>query len=192
MDASARQVELTPKGEVSGAHGWTGFTYAVPKEHQTYAISLRRGEDRADFGILDTLVGNYVTSATVTPWPSPDGTAVAILQRFAAAETALGPAPALDMVSVYGVSPVVEVLASSDLAAAVVEATAASLGGLPVRVGSAQKAREKTVVYAAEGFEAQAQAIAAKVPGGAVVEPLTWKPIGDLVIALGASAAPSP
>jgi len=61
--------------------------------------------------------------------------------------------------------------------------------GLEVRQRrrEAQKARPKTVVYVAKGSEAQAKALAALLPGGAAVEPLTWKVNASVVIAVGAS-----
>lgn len=50
--------------------------------------------------------------------------------------------------------------------------------------------REKTVVYAAAGFETAAAAVAALVPGGATVAKLDWKPPFDLVVGIGKSALP--
>lgn len=84
----------------------------------------------------------------------------------------------------------VELVTTPDLSAAlpkVREAIEAS--GLPVVVvGDAKKARDKSVVYATKGAEKDAAKLAAAIPGGATVEPLTWKANGDLVVALGASA----
>ena len=51
----------------------------------------------------------------------------------------------------------------------------------------AQKPRQKSVVYAEKGFEAQAARVAAALPGGASVEALTWKAGAEVVIAAGSS-----
>ena len=57
-----------------------------------------------------------------------------------------------------------------------------------VSITPAQKAREKSVVFAAAGSEADAQRLAAAVPGGATVEKMGWKSPLPLVIALGPAA----
>jgi hypothetical protein len=49
-------------------------------------------------------------------------------------------------------------------------------------------ARPATVIYAATGFEADAQRIAAAIPGGATVAKLDWKPPFDIVVGIGATA----
>lgn len=48
--------------------------------------------------------------------------------------------------------------------------------------------RAATVVYAAKGFEADAQKLAALIPGGATVAALDWKVAADVVVGIGASA----
>jgi hypothetical protein len=68
-----------------------------------------------------------------------------------------------------------------------VDRLAAKAGLVVAFAGEAQKARPKTVVYVAKGSEAQAKALAALLPGGATVEPLTWKVNASVVIAVGAS-----
>ncbi len=63
--------------------------------------------------------------------------------------------------------------------------------GFPVNVaGVSMKERDKSVVYAPKGMEVQARAVAAAVPGGALIEALTWELAEDMVVALGSSAAP--
>jgi hypothetical protein len=64
-------------------------------------------------------------------------------------------------------------------------------GFAPTRRGARGKARTKTVVYAAEGHQGEAERVAAAVPGGASVAPLTWKSAFDLVVVLG-SRIPAP
>jgi hypothetical protein len=58
-------------------------------------------------------------------------------------------------------------------------------GFAPTGSGPAQKERQRTVVYAAKGKEAQAKAVAAALPGKPAVEPLTWKADADVVVGLG-------
>lgn len=68
-------------------------------------------------------------------------------------------------------------------------ATRLEKGGFaPTLRGPAKSAREKTVVYSAPSAKADAEAIAALLPGGATVEALTWVAPADVVIALGKSA----
>lgn len=87
--------------------------------------------------------------------------------------------------------PRAQVLAAPDVlkrsgqaAAAVVEGAGLAV----VFVGPAKKARDRSVVYAARGFEAQAKQVAGKLAGGATVEALTWDAKAELVVALGQSA----
>lgn len=53
---------------------------------------------------------------------------------------------------------------------------------------AAQAKRATSVVYAGKGQEALAKKLAEALPGGATVEPLTWKAKVDVVVALGSSA----
>ena len=66
--------------------------------------------------------------------------------------------------------------------------TVTKAGFAVVSSGSASKPREKSVVFAAEGLEEQAKALAAVVPGGATVEKLTWKAAARLVVYAGPEA----
>jgi hypothetical protein len=68
-----------------------------------------------------------------------------------------------------------------------VDQLAAKAGLVVAFAGEAQKERPKTVVYVAKGSEAQAKTLAALLPSGATVEPLTWKVNASVVIAVGAS-----
>ncbi|MFT3838701.1 MAG: LytR C-terminal domain-containing protein [Myxococcaceae bacterium] len=58
-------------------------------------------------------------------------------------------------------------------------------GFVTLYVGKSLKSRDATVVYAADGMEAEA-AKAAKAIGGAKIEKLNWVVDADLVVALGA------
>ena len=48
--------------------------------------------------------------------------------------------------------------------------------------------RAATVIYAAAGFEAEAQKVAAAVPGGATVAKLDWKTTFEIIVGIGATA----
>ena len=48
--------------------------------------------------------------------------------------------------------------------------------------------RATSVVYAAAGFEAEAQKLAQAVPGGASVAKLDWKAPFEIVVGIGATA----
>jgi hypothetical protein len=88
------------------------------------------------------------------------------------------------------VGPRVQLLAKG-LSSEALEKTAEALekaGFAPTSRDEARAAREKSVVYAAKGLEADARRIAAAVPGGATVEALSWKTKFEVVVALGASA----
>ncbi len=58
-------------------------------------------------------------------------------------------------------------------------------GHPPSALGEAKNAHPSSRVFAAKGFEDAARAVAAAVPGGARVEPLTWKPGYDIVVVIG-------
>jgi hypothetical protein len=95
-------------------------------------------------------------------------------------------------VVVTGPGTTVEVLADEKLlkqeTRAKVSAALGKANVALVRFGTAKKARDTSVIYAAKGSEAQAKSLAALVPGGATVDALTWKSDCDLVLALGSSA----
>jgi hypothetical protein len=65
---------------------------------------------------------------------------------------------------------------------------AAGLASTASKVSNEKTARPATVVYAAAGFEAEAQKLAAAVPGGATVGKMDWKAPFDLVVGIGATA----
>jgi hypothetical protein len=68
-----------------------------------------------------------------------------------------------------------------------VDALAAQVGLVVSFAGEAKKARPASVIYADKGFEKQAAALAALLPGGATVDKLSWKTSASLVIAVGQS-----
>jgi hypothetical protein len=127
-------------------------------------------------------------TARVQPFWSPDGAHVVFLasQDFRSDVGTTEDSTAIARRD----TPSFEVL-TADAASA---STKAVLTGLqkvdawPVRVGKAVKARAASAIYASKGNEAAAKALAAVIPGGATVEPLSWKSDCDLVVAVGSSA----
>lgn len=88
------------------------------------------------------------------------------------------------------IGPEIDV-AAIDLKDASIDKTMMALehaGFAPTSTAAAKAARAKSVVYVAKGFDDAGKKIAAAVPGGASVEPLTWKTDYDVVVALGATA----
>jgi hypothetical protein len=69
-----------------------------------------------------------------------------------------------------------------------ISAALAKAGFTVLKVSAAKKPRDKSVVFAAAGHEAEAKKLAAAVPGGAEVQTLDWKSPLDLVVALGPDA----
>jgi hypothetical protein len=139
-------------------------------------------------GYSEASAGNLNGEVSVA-W-SPDGKrAVWVLHRgyammndFGFARLAVTPAA----------GPRIELLGAKKVlgaARAKAEGALAKGGFVIIRAGEAVKERPKSVVYAAKGSEDVARQVAALVPGGAAVEALTWRAFGDVVIALGDSAA---
>jgi hypothetical protein len=90
------------------------------------------------------------------------------------------------------VGPAIDVMAHASqatLATPVLQAI--DKAGFPVHLSApAQQTRTKTQIYAWGTFTEIAKKIAAAIPGGASVEPLTWHTPADIVVAVGASATP--
>lgn len=120
----------------------------------------------------------------------PTGRRVAVALFEQAEQTPGGTDGRRSELHVFACAPRIEVLAQKALGArreAVADELEAA-GFAVTRVGDAQDARAASKIYAAEGHRAAAEKIAALVPGGASVEPLTWKPNAEIVVALGGSA----
>jgi len=116
---------------------------------------------------------------------SPDGKRVAILEH----DVGVGAGPSDSYVVWFAPvsGPRVELLAPKGSPEGAFAANAAKLeaaGLVPVATDTSQSVHPTTVVYAAPGFEADAKKAATAL--GAKVEPLTWKPGFDVVVALGA------
>lgn len=128
--------------------------------------------------------GSAPVTGSITPFWSPDGRRVAWWVHHDQAGADFPPYDELWITPARG--PRVDVKPDKALAPAAREAALRALdhaGFAPVLAGDAGAHRAATVVYAAAGFEADAQR-AAKALGG-TVDKLTWKPDADLVVALG-------
>lgn len=173
------EVKLSVPSSTEGS--WKGASFSPPKttDHQ---LLVQRGERKFVSGQADSI-------DTLEVYWSPDARYVAWV---------VTPSKWHGMDGSYGVSiyvgasgPQVQVLGMPEvLKAATAKVTAAveQQGAMVVFVGRAKKARATSVVYAAQGSEREAQAIAKALPGGGTVEALTWAAGVDLVVALGSSA----
>jgi hypothetical protein len=120
---------------------------------------------------------------------TPDGRQVALLVQKPTAMTMRGPSFGEIDVVISRAAPLVGVLAPPSVPASVTDKVVAAIAPLGLsQKGEAQAARDSSVVYYASGYEADAKAIAAKVPGGATVAPMDWAGAQQVVVAVGASA----
>jgi hypothetical protein len=188
------EVKTTEEGGAKGVWEAGQFKFGPQEEDGSLmqvelGLSAEAGGKRFRVaGFSDSTAGCLRGEVSVA-W-SPDGKRAAwvlhrgyaMLNDFGFARLAVTPAA----------GPRLELLGSKKVLSAARGKVEASLGGggfVIVRAGEAVKERPKSVVYAAKGSEDVARQVAALVPGGAAVEALTWKAFGDLVIALGDSAA---
>jgi len=167
----------------SGKGTWKGADFKPPK-HGVAELRVSRGKK-------STLSRSWNDGLFLaTPYWSPDGRYVAWVLKTSDWQGMDGSVQ-LYVVIGSGGNPRAQVLAAPDVlkqAGGPVTKAVEAAGLTVVLVGKAQKPRDQSVVYAAKGFEAAAKRAAAAVPGGATVEPLTWKPGVELVVALGRSA----
>lgn len=132
----------------------------------------------------------YIPTWSATAFWDPSGRRVLIALEEAQARTMRGPAGGGSDTRVIACGPRVEVLATKALEARrdPVADAIEKAGFAVTRLGNAEEARTATKIYAGKDHQAAAQKIAAAIPGGATVEPLTWKPKAEIVVALGDSA----
>jgi hypothetical protein len=187
-------VRLEVRSDGSPAQ-WQGKRFQVQEDHEgedethvTLGLSSAgEGFWQAHVHLVErpgAMVG--VIEESLSAWWSADGRQVALVMERPEAGTMRGPTmPELDVV-VSRAAPLVGVLAPKGVSTDKVATAIASLG--VIQKGEAQTARDSSVVYYAAGYEADAKAIAAKVPGGATVAPMDWKGAQHVVVAVGASA----
>ncbi|MBL8915874.1 MAG: hypothetical protein JNM17_34565 [Archangium sp.] len=169
------KVQVTAQEEKVAQGKWVGGEYTPP-------VSVR---ERLRFEVV---VGDVTRTSTrsvdayeLEPYWSPDGRYVLWLYRNPHIGARIG----------SGGGPRAQILGVPKVLAAARDATirVAEANGLAVLVTApALKERDKTVVYAAAGFEADAKKVAAALGGGATVSVLNWKADAELVIALGTAA----
>jgi len=188
LDAIA---DAAPVGKWQGAT----FTYDV-KTTVSVLLAVERGGKT--FRHLELVQGNrmWANGAAITfSWsPTCNHVAWSIKGRGIDESTAAGrvddgffsTAPLL----IRPAGPAIHVMAHESATAAMEPVLAAlAAAGFPAHSGpNALKARTKSVVYSFGGMMEVAKKIAAAVPGGATVEPLTWKSEADIVVAAGTSA----
>jgi len=169
---------------------WSGPVYEVQAsmdddDDQQIVVGLSRGGEGFWEVHRQTLVATAFGGHeyTASAWFHPSQPLVAVVVDKADRFTMRGPFEGYVTVEMVKTRPLTAVLAPARLADEA-EAAAASLRGMAtVTVGEAKKDREATVVYYAEGFGSEAEAIAAKVGGS--VDPMTWDGAQHVVVALG-------
>lgn len=176
-----RTLKLDAKGAKSA---WNGDVWAYDEGAANVAGSIEvGGKRRAIFWAEAGAVGGDVRVF----W-SKDGEALVLVHRARQGGIMSPEDTTLAVVALGGTT--VEILApkgaSSGLGA--VRAALTKAGYAIVHTAPAKKERPASVVYAAKGQDAAAKAVAALVPGGATVEPLTWASDADVVVAVGGSA----
>lgn len=96
--------------------------------------------------------------------------------------------PSLEVV-LAPAAPLIGMLAPASVEGAVLDRVEAAVRDLgPVQRAPAKAERAVSVIYAATGYEADARAIASRIPGGATVEPMSWPAPQHVIVAVGASA----
>lgn len=179
-----------PRGETAEAlvndAPETSWTYL---DDSTTRLRVTKAGVEASVEVNDG-VGMFVPEHTVDVYWDPTGYRVAIVLWTLPAQTMRGKSPLTAEVYFLDIPRTrVQLLSPPRLDEKAAE-LAVRLGEANCEVSRAapKKDRNATVIYAAKGAEADAKAIARLIKG-ATVEPLTWKPDVELVIALGAPGA---
>lgn len=152
-------------------------------------LSVKKGAAAASVDFEDG-PGMFIPDHSVDVYWDPTGWQAAFVVSTAAAQTMRGmTSPSAELYLVDIPKTRVQLLAMGRLDDKAKElVTRLNELNCDVTRGEPKKDRNATVIYAAAGCEEDAKAIA-KLIKGATVEPLTWKPDAELVIALGAPGA---
>lgn len=181
----------------TGGQGtFVGTTFTLPPVEEESCVMLQIAHGGHTWRSAQKTLepaGMYIPRYAVTWSWSPSGDQIAWFITRAEAQTMRGPVYAETDVILTAVRPFIEVLAHDALGGEREQRVSKAL--LEARLGAvingrAIKERGASVVYAPENLKAAAKRIAEAVPGGATVEPLTWKANGDIVVAVGASVVP--
>jgi hypothetical protein len=89
--------------------------------------------------------------------------------------------------------PRIQLVADKSILAAAAQKVGAALEAAGIiatasKASNEKKPRPTSVIYAATGFEAEAQKLAQAMPGGATVAKLDWKAPFEIVVGIGATA----
>jgi hypothetical protein len=174
------EVKLTAQ---TGEGEWKGGTYKPPSQSSAEFSVERDGKSTPSLRW-------YSGAADLETYWSPDGKYVAWVVRPSTWEGMDGSKTWSIGVGTGG-TPRVQLLADKAILAKAVPAVTDAIvaaGFTPTWSGPALKARDGTVVYAADGYDEAAKKAAEAVPGGATVDKLSWKADAELVIAIGKSA----
>jgi hypothetical protein len=171
------------RSTASGSTGWTKNSWS-PDAHQVVELRVSRDGKSA-------LSLNWPSAAfSAEPYWSPDGLRIAWL-------VVISDRVEMDGTRHYqlglgaGTGPRMHLVADKGILAEAGPKVAGALekaGFGALFIGSAKKARDASVVYAAAGFEDTAAKIAAAIPGGATVDKLSWPTEADVVVGIGRSA----
>ncbi len=165
-----------------GGGAWVGPVW-TNGDDTSWALTVTRAGKKS-------VVGHVSVASSVDVWWTPDGKRtlwVAHHGGHAMRDTGFD-----ELVIATDGTPTVSLAVDKPKLkdAAKVAEKVAKAGFAVTSITPAAKPREQSVVYAAQGREAEAQKLAAAVPGGAQVAKLDWKSPFELVIALGPAAFP--
>ncbi len=169
-------------GDVSQAGSWVGDSWVNGSSNE-WSLVIKRGGTQA-------LAAHCEPAGSVDVYWTPDGKRTLWLAHHSG-HSMRDPGFDTLVVGTDGNPGVAVAMDKAQLKDAdKVSATLAKAGFTVLSVTPAKKARDKSVVFAAAGHEADAKKLAAAVPGGAEVQKLDWKSQVDLVIALAPNAIP--
>jgi hypothetical protein len=180
-DIVVEGVERTWRGE---AVSWE----VIDATTVTFVTSVNKRAER--LSLPQEMAAMYAPNFTAEVWWDPTGRRAMFALDQHDAHTMRSLETFTVQLYFLGGGTAVELLSTKALQPSAVKSVDAIEGaGFAVTArGEAQKARPSTVVYCDDKHQAEAQKIAAAIPGGATVEKLSWKANGDVVVALGDTA----
>ena len=163
----------------------TGWKFDYLPQDETFVVV--KVEDRSWYAAkVDTETSAFQPNIELNvTWTADD---VSVVFPHGTFESMRGPVGYGGWSAKVPLHPRIEVLASPSIPAAdslrVRDALLDAQAGL-VWVGTAQKERERTVVFTPMGREEQGKKLAALIPGGADLDLFTWETSAEMVIGLG-------
>jgi hypothetical protein len=175
-----------------GSSAWKGSSIGWTVENSAkVSLSVTCGKVTNTGDLIEQeMSATYQPEWKATPYWDPAGRHVAFLMQEAVAKTMRGPEGGRSSIVLVPCGTRISVVAPASAIAEQDKVAAAleKIGYNVVDLGPAKAKRAATVVYASAKHTAEAEALAKKIPGGATVEKLTWKPKADIVVAVGDSA----